>query len=331
MNKITLLASMLLLSLSAPLMAKQIKISTASPDGTGILIAIKQAGKDIAAQTDNRVKLKFYPGGVMGDNKTVLKKIKRGVLHGALLESGAIAEDYKDAQVYNAPMAFNNFAEVDAVRSQLDADIEAGFEANGWQLFGLIEGGFAYAMTNAQVADIPSLKQQKLWLPANDPLTEKIAIALGLSPIYLGIGEVFTALQTGAINAIAAPPAGALTLQWYSKIKYVTDVPFMYTYAMLAISDKAYQSVSAADQQIMEQVLTAAIKKVDAANRADNLNAFAALKSQGVTIVEPNAADTAALAVSAKAATKILVEQGEISQSMLDRMLAILQATRSAQ
>ncbi|MFT7559606.1 MAG: TRAP-type C4-dicarboxylate transport system substrate-binding protein [Flavobacteriales bacterium] len=309
--------------------AAVLKFSTAYPDGTYVVKTLKAAGKDIEAKTEGRIKLKFYPGGVQGDNKTVLKKIKRGILHGALLEGGAMGSEFKDGQVYNAPMAFNNYDEVNYVRERMDAELLQGYADAGWKMFGFIDGGFAYAMTNKAVSDIEGLKQQKLWLPANDPLSEKVANALGLSPIYLGIGEVLTALQTGAIDAIAAPPAAALTLQWYSKVKHVTDAPFMYTYGTLALADKAFSKLSTADQQLVDQVLTEAISNIDSNSRADNLKAFDALASQGLTITAPNAEAAARLKTQADKATATLVEQGEFSAERLARLNALLAEARS--
>jgi len=308
---------------SAPF-AAVLKISTAYPDGTYVVKTLKAAGKEIEEKTEGRIKLKFYPGGVQGDNKTVLKKIKRGILQGALVEGGALAGDYKDSQVYNAPMVFKSFDEVDYVRSKMDSHIIKGFDKAGWKVFGLIDSGFAYAMTNHKVKTIQELNEQKLWLPANDPLSEKVAGALGLSPIFLGIGEVLTALQTGAVNAIAAPPAATLILQWYSRLKFVINAPFMYTYGTLAISNTAFAKMKKEDQVTVNAILTATIKKVDKTAREDNIKAFAALKTQGLEIVVPEASQAEELRKSAEKATRILVEKGEFSKEILQKLNALL-------
>ncbi|MCF6287660.1 MAG: TRAP transporter substrate-binding protein DctP [Proteobacteria bacterium] len=300
------------------------KISTTYPDGTYVVKTLKAAAKKIEEQTQGRVKLKFYPGGVQGDNKTVLKKIKRGILAGALIEIGAMSSEFKDAQVYNAPMVFNNFAEVDYVRERMDAQIIQGFATKGWKLFGFIDGGFAYAMTNELVTDMDGLNKQKIWVPASDPLSEKIANELGLSPIFLGIGEVHTALQTGAINAIVAPATAALILQWYSKVKYVIDVPFMYTYATLAFSDKAFAKLSESDQILVSEVLSKTLNTIDKNSRIDNLKAFKALQTQGLKVVSPSQKEQDSLRHKAHEATKRLVEQGQFSPKALEQLKRLL-------
>ncbi|BCE03330.1 TRAP transporter substrate-binding protein DctP [Marinicellulosiphila megalodicopiae] len=326
-----LLVGALLTSFIAPITqaATKVKIATQYPDGTYSLIQLRDAAKQIKERTEGRVEIKLYPGGVQGGNTTVLKKINKGLLGGAMLEGGAFAADYADSQVYNAPMFFNGYDEVDAVRAELDSVIESGLSDAGWNTFGLIEGGFAYAMTNNPVTSVTELKQQKLWLPSNDPLVARIAQELEISPIYLGIGEVLTSLQTNSINAIVAPPVAALALQWFSKVKYVTDVPFMYTYGTLAISDKIFNKISAEDQIIVREVLTAAVVLMDEDSRKENLKAFDALASQNIKSIEPTDEQKKALAIESQGAIKALIEGGEFSQQIFDQMKSIVEKHRA--
>ncbi|MDO7673826.1 MAG: TRAP transporter substrate-binding protein DctP, partial [Reinekea forsetii] len=296
------------------------KISTEYPDGNAVLNELRAVGERIEAQTEGRVTFKFYPGGVMGDGTAVQRKIRIGQLHGTFIHSGALAESYKNSQVLNAPLLFRDFDEVDAVRAEFDPILNQGFIDSGWHTYGLIEGGFAYAMTAVPATDIETLKSQKLWLPANDPFSEKIARAFDISPIVLNIGDVLTALQTGAIDAIVTPPVGAITLQWYSRTKYLTDAPFMYTYGVIALAEKAVQRLSEADQEILAAELTASSKTLDTMARSDNLTAFTALESLGINIVQLVPEVRAAFEQEAAQATEKLIESGEIEQALYDRI-----------
>ncbi len=311
--------------------ATTLKISTLYPDGTTIVTGLKDAGKEIAEKTEGRVKLKIYPGGVMGDDRAVERKIRIGQLHGQIAQGGAFASAYKDSQILNVPLAFNNYQEVDAVRAELDPEIQKGLEAGGWVSFGLIDGGFAYVMSENPVRSLDDLRDQKLWLPANDEASAKAAKAFELSPIMLNIGAVLTSLQTGAINAFAAPPVAALTLQWYSRVNNVTDMPLLYTFGLLGIHKKYFGRLSAEDQKTVHEVLEATFAKLDAESRKENLSAFQAVQQQGLTVVKPTDEQFKEWKTYADRATAELVEEGEISQAMLDRLNAILAKQREGQ
>lgn len=191
--------------------ALTLKISTAYPDGTAILNAYKAAAKEIDQKTEGRVKFKFYPGGVMGDDRSVLRKVRIGQLHGAIVQTGLFADVFKDGQIYNAPMLFQSYEEVDYVREKYDETIVEGYKNGGWKTFGLLEGGFAYLVSVNPVKSREDLIQQKFWIPSNDLISEKISNAFGISPIILGYGEVKTSLETGAINALASPPIATIS------------------------------------------------------------------------------------------------------------------------
>lgn len=315
--------------LSNGLQAKTFKIATEYPDGNSVLNELRAAGKRIEAQTENRIKFKFYPGGVMGDAVSVQRKIRIGQLQGTFIHSGGLASSYKDSQALNAPMLFRNFEEVDAIRAKFDGEFNQGFKDNGWLTYGLIEGGFAYAMTSVPVADMATLKQQKLWLPSNDPLTAKIAKSFGISPIVLNIGDVLTGLQTGAINAIVAPPVGAITLQWYSQTSHLIDAPFMYTYGVIALTEKAFAGVTDADRQILNRELTLSSQTLDGIARADNLKAFSALESLGIEIVPLESEARATLEREASDAVEKLLESNEFDRDLYNRLVAALTQYRS--
>lgn len=304
--------------------AQTFKISTLYPDGTRILIDLKQAAKELKEKTAGRVNFKFYPGGVMGDDKAVFRKIRIGQLHGAITQSGAVAQFYKDSQVYVSPFAFNNFDEVDYARAKMDQTMIDGLDNSGWVTFGLVDGGFAYIMSNEPVSNIEDLRKQKLWLPANDPISEKIAKSIDVNPIALNIGEVHTALQTGAVNAIAVPPVAAITLRWSSKLKYITDVPVMYAYGLMVLQKKAFSKLTKEDQALTYQILSDVFNNLDASNRRDSINAFNAIKNQGLQVVTPDLEKNTDWIKYSNKIEQDLIQQNEYSQQILDELNAHL-------
>ena len=69
--------------------AAVIKIATLSPDGTAWMKKMRSAAKEISKRTDDRVKIKYYPGGVMGDENAILRKMRINQLQGAAVTSGS--------------------------------------------------------------------------------------------------------------------------------------------------------------------------------------------------------------------------------------------------
>src|SRR5262245_23031855 len=80
----TLGALLLVGALASPAVAQTtIKIATLAPEGSSWMKLFHEWRKAVEARTEGRVKIKFYAGGVQGDEKDVLRKIKLGQLAGA--------------------------------------------------------------------------------------------------------------------------------------------------------------------------------------------------------------------------------------------------------
>lgn len=281
--KLTVLISLLFISSAQAL---DIKIATIAPDGTTWMQEMRRGASEIAQRTEGRVIFKFYPGGAMGSDKNVLRKIRAGQLQGGALTGGGLAEVYPDNQIYNLPLIFHSYEELDYVRSKMDVLITQGLEQRGFISFGLAEGGFAYLMANHSIRNIEDLKNEKVWMPEGDTISRSIYQALGVSPIPLPLTDVLTGLQTGLITTVGGSPTGAIALQWHTKLKYVTDVPLMYFYGILAVDRKAYLKISPSDQTQVREVMQDVFDKLNRRTRQDNENARKALRQQGVEFVQ---------------------------------------------
>ena len=311
--------------------AATFKVATLSPDGSFWMKTMREAGKEVAAATDNRVKFKWYPGGVMGDDKAVLRKMRVGQLHGAALPMGELLSFYPDSQAYGIPFLFNSFDEVDYVRSQLDDSLIAGFAEGGMEVLGIAEGGFGYFLT-AQPVRVPAdLQQQKVWVPQNDVVSARLAQSIGVTPIPLTLPDVLPGLQTGLVNTVAVSPMGAIVLQWHTRVAHITDIPLMYLCGVISLTGKSFNKLSANDRAVVKAVFGKAFKLIDERNRMDNVKAFEALTNQGVkTVVLTDAERDAWLAMQAPAEA-MMQSEGQLSTQALERIKTLVEAFRQSQ
>lgn len=279
------LLTMLLMTVSASSFAVTLKIATVSPEGATWMVKMREAAKIIKKRTDGRVKFKFYSGGIMGSDESVLRKIKIGQLHGGAVTGGSLLKIYPELIVYSMPFVFRSFDEVDVVREKMDPILTKGLEDRGFVTFGLAEGGFAYLMSNQKVKSTDDLKGKKVWVMAGDKLSQTVFESASISPILLPISDVMTGLQTGLVDTVATSLIAAIALQWHTRVKYITDAPLSYFLAMLTVSKKAFKKVKPDDQIIVKQVMADAFKEINAQNRIDNESARVALEKQGIKFV----------------------------------------------
>jgi TRAP-type transport system periplasmic protein len=286
-----LITAALLFSLAlaaAPLQAATFKIATIAPDGTSWMNEMRAGAEEIKKRTEGRVNFRFYPGGIMGNDNSVLRKIRVGQLHGGALTGGGLADILPEAQVYSLPFIFRDYAEVDYVRKQMDPVLMQQLEKVGYVGFGISEGGFAYLMSDTAVSGAEALKGHKIWVPEGDLISRTAFESAGVSPIPLPLTDVLTGLQTGLVDTVAATPTGAIALQWHTRVHNLTDVPLMYIYGTMVVKRNAFERLSNADQKVVRDVMGDIFVRLNQQNRADNNSAMNALRAQGITFVPSN-------------------------------------------
>jgi TRAP-type C4-dicarboxylate transport system substrate-binding protein len=308
-----------------------IKLATIAPEGSSWMVQMRAGAEEIKARTEGRVAIKFYGGGVMGNDKKVLRKIRIGQLQGGAFTSTALAERYPALNLYGIPMLFHSLAEVDYVRERLDEQLQAGLRDAGYESFGFAEGGFAYLMANIPVRELEDIRGRKIWVPEGDTVSFLAMETLGLSPVVLPLTDVMTGLQTGLLDIVATSPVGALVLQWHTKVQYVTDLPVSYLFAFLAIEQRAFNRLRPEDQTAVRDVLTAVYDQIDAEARRDNESAEEALKSAGISYVAPDAARVEDWRAQLNGVRARLAAEGAVDPELLAEMLDHLEAFRGQQ
>jgi len=310
--------------------AAVLKIATLSPEGSDWMKVLRQSAKEIDNQTSGRIKLKIYSGGVMGDDKAVMRKMRIGQLQGAVLTSGGLVNSYKDIGIYGLPMLFRDQAEVDSVRAQIDPALMAGMSEKGFIGFGLAGVGFAYPMSQIRATSVGEVRKMKIWTPDNDLGALTAFEAFEISPIPLPYGDVLMGLQTGLINGIAAPPVGTLVLQWHTQVSYALDLPLLYVYGSFVLSKKSFEKLSQTDRVIVSDILEEAVRRVDTSAKLDDLEAKEALTRQDIEWLKPSDRDFEEWEKLAEVSRNALVQDDYVSDSLYRQVLSILEKSRAS-
>jgi TRAP-type C4-dicarboxylate transport system substrate-binding protein len=329
---LSLVSAIVLALLVAPsAQALDLKIATIAPEGTVWMKQMRDGSKQIKERTEGRVNFKFFGGGVIGNDKKVMRKIRIGQLHGGMFTPSSVADIYPDMQLYGMPLVFNSMAEVEYVRERMDSVLLAGLEEAGLVSFGFSDGGFARILSNTPITSVDSLKGRKVWVPEGDLITYNTMSALGLSPVTLAVTDVMTGLQTGLVDIVGSSPVGAVVMQWHTKVKYMTDFPLAYLMGYMVVDKKYFDKVSDADQQVVREVFGKVYAEFDRQNKLDDSAAFKALVDSGIEIVRPDEPEKENWRALVGASNLEMADRGVISRDLLDKMLVYIDEYRQSQ
>jgi TRAP-type C4-dicarboxylate transport system substrate-binding protein len=271
----------------------QIKIATLAPEGSSWMKTFHAIDAEVRTKTDKQVSFRFYPGGILGDEKDMLRKMHIGQIHGAALTSAGLSAIYSEMDVFQIPFLFESHHEVDYVIAEMNAFFQKGIDENGYTLLGWSEGGFVRLMSTTPVATLDDLRKVKVWTWADSPMTKVIFDQANVSAIPLSVPDVLVGLQTGLVDVVYAPPSGAIALQWFTKTKYMTDVNLIYLIGGWVMQKKVFNKISPDHQKILLETCRRRMNELKTTVRKENQEAIQVMAKHGVKIITPTPAQVA--------------------------------------
>ena len=265
-----------------------IKIATLAPEGSAWIQTLNELNAEVIKKTDNGVKFKIYAGGVLGDEKDMVRKMHIGQIQGAVLTSAGLSGIFSEMDVFQIPFLFENYEEVDYVVGKMDAFFRKGFDDKGYKLLAWSEGGFVYLMSTIPASTMEELKKAKVWTWEDAPMASVIFAEAGISAIPLSVPDVMVGLQTGLVDVVYAPPTGAISMQWFTKIKYITDVPLIYLIGAVIVKKDVFEKLSAAHRQVITESFTRQMDQLKLEIRKQNQEAVKVMEKHGVKILQPS-------------------------------------------
>ena len=283
------LATLLLISTggAAASQTTVIKIATLAPEGSVWTEIINDLNAELKTATGNGVQLKVYPGGVLGNEKDMIRKMFVGQIHGALLTSAGLSTIFEEMDVFQIPFLFNTYAEVDYVLKKMDGFFKKGFGDRGYILPSWSEGGFIRMMSTRPIASLDDLRKSKIWTWEDAPMAKAIFNEAGISAIPLSLPDVLVALQTGLVEVVYAPPSGAISLQWFTKTRYMTDFPLMYLIGGIVIKENVFTKLSPENREILMALCSKYMDILKLEVRKENQEAIAVMSRHGVKLIRP--------------------------------------------
>lgn len=277
-----------------------IKFATLAPRGSLWLNNINNIADALDAKSDGRLRLKIYPAGVYGDEIDFLRKMRLGLLHSAGFTGFGLGTILKEVRILNLPLISTSYEEIDFVRGRLHERFSNAFMEQGYVLLGWADIGFVYFFSKKKINSLGSLRSTKMWVWEDDPMAKSFADALNVTTVPRSLNDVIISLQTGLVDSFYVSPLGAVALQWFSRIRYMLDVPIVNAAGAILITKKAYDELDADLQSILKKTFATHMKDLTAAVRAANRSAIDEIKKSGVELVTLSGKETKELRKIAK-------------------------------
>ena len=265
-----------------------IKMATLAPEGSSWVKTINALNAEVMKRSENKVQFKIYPGGVLGDETDMLRKTKIGQIQGAALTSAGLSSVFPEYDVLEVPFLFQKYEEMDHILTKMDSFFRKGVDNNGYVMLGWSEAGFIYLMSTVPISGVSDLRKAKVWILEDSSIAKAVFQEAGVKGIPLSITDVLVGLQTGLVEVVYIPPSGAISLQWFTKIKYITDLPLLYLAGAILIKKETFKEIPSTFQPVLMEIAQRHLNQLKTAIRNENQDALQVMAKQGIKMITPS-------------------------------------------
>ena len=240
-----------------------LRIATAAPDGSGWARELKAVTRELEAESNGRVSIKWYFGSIAGSESEVESRIRRKQLDGIAsggMECMRLAPTMRIARV---PGLFETREEVMYVLNRLRPDIDGELKREGFITLGWSGFGFDAIFSRTPVTSMAELRAGKYWLWSLDPVWQAFAHEMGIPYAISEPNDAAAAYRDQNLAGMIANPSVALVFQWSTEAHYFTPLNASFLPVCVLVSTASFEELDGVEQ---EQLRAASAKMLARVN-----------------------------------------------------------------
>jgi tripartite ATP-independent transporter DctP family solute receptor len=233
---------------------KVFKLAETHPQGYPTELADEEFAKLVEAKTKGAIKIEVYHSKQLGEEKAVLEQVQFGAIEFTRVSLAPVASFYSKLNVLQMPYLYRDS---DHMWKVLNGPIGEGLlkEIESAKLIGLcyFDGGTRnFYNRKKEVKSVTDLKGMKIRVQET-PIMVGMIKALGATPYPMPYGEVFSALQTGVVDAAENNWPSYDSASHYQVAKYYSTDEHLKIPEILVASLITWNKLSKKEQEIIRQ------------------------------------------------------------------------------
>jgi TRAP-type C4-dicarboxylate transport system substrate-binding protein len=226
-----------------PLYPLTIKVGSIAPDGSPWDRALKKIAAEWKSISGGTIEVKVYPGGIVGNETDMIRKMRIGQLQAAIFTSMGMSYIAPEEFSISLPFLVQNDNELDYLMKKTTPTFEKLIEKKGFIVLVWAKAGWVNFFSVKPVVYPRDLKPLKLSVAENDAELLQAWRVMGYNAIPLATNDLMTALQNGMVEAFYAPPLVAASFQWFGIAKHMCGIKIAPLIGGLTVTKKTWEEI----------------------------------------------------------------------------------------
>ncbi|WP_206105417.1 TRAP transporter substrate-binding protein [Paenibacillus thalictri] len=262
------------------------RLADTHPPDYPTVMGDKKFAELVSQKTNGRIKIDVYPSSQLGEEKAVVEQVQLGAIEFTRVSSGAVADFNKPMGVFSLPYIFDSEEHEWKFLNSADGNkLLDGM--SGSKLIGLAyyDSGARHFYSRKPVKSVADIKGQKIRVIQNK-INIDLVESLGASATPMPYGDVFSALQTGVIDAAENNWPSFDTSNHYSVAKNMILDGHQRVPELLMMSKAAFDKLSDEDKKIVKQAALDSVQYQRDEWKKFEKKSEEKIRAAGVTITE---------------------------------------------
>lgn len=266
----------------------RIRVGSIAPAGSLWDDTLKYMAQDWRKVSGGSVRVQIFPGGALGDETEMVRKVRQGQIQGVLLSSVGMSRIDSSVACLQVPMLLDSYAELDYVRDRLARTLEERIEAKGFKVLNWGDAGWVRVFSKARANTPDDLKEMKLFTSTGDPETETLYKQFGFQVVPLSLVDLVTSLQTGMIDAVPLPPLFAQLQELHKLTPHMLNVRLTPLVGGTVVSMDAWRSLPEEHRDAMLRSAQQAGNQLRDRIREFGEDTIVEMSKRGLEVTEPD-------------------------------------------
>ncbi|MEM7437103.1 MAG: TRAP transporter substrate-binding protein DctP [Myxococcota bacterium] len=263
-----------------------LRMATLAPSGSSWMKVFNAWNQTLQKQTNNTLKFSFYAGGSQGDERDFVRKMRAGQMDGAAITTTGLGMLVRSVLVLAVPGVITTYEQLDSVRADLDGEFDAMFDKEGYKLLGWGDVGKTRIFSKHTFDKPSDFKKLRPWAWKDDLIFGEFLKVVGANPVALGVPEVYPSLQTKIIDTVPASALAAVSLQWYTQLKYVTASSNGIIVGATIVKKDKFDALTEEQKTALVDTGIRAHKALNKSIRRDDDKSYATILKRGISTVD---------------------------------------------
>ncbi len=317
----------LLVALVLPAYAFTVKIGSSAPRNSPWDRALRELAREWKSVTNGLVKLKIYSGGIAGNEGDMIRKLRMGILGGAVVSNRGFVSMNPDIYVLNIPFLFTTAGELNYVLDKMKPVFKDTIEKKEFKVVILFMAGWIHFFTKKPVSYPRELKKHKLAFTTTEPEMEQAWKRSGYHIVPTDLKDLLMSLQSGMVNAFLLPPLVAGSGQYFPLAPHMSAQRVAPLIGGMVLSRKTWEQIPGKYREKLMQIAFKISGELYEKTVALEKEAIEAMKKHGLKIVKfPADSLEEWRAASAKGMDRLIGKA--FSKEIYDRIIHYLEEYR---